>query len=78
MTSADLYRLFGFGPLAALTNPPGPDVGGEVFLMRHVVFSINHQVGDGGWQSDILYTREEAERAAVILARFFCGAELVR
>lgn len=73
MTSADLYRLFGLAPLAALTNLPGPDVGGSVFVMKHVCFTLNHQVGDGGWQSEAIWTGEEAERPAAVLAKYLGG-----
>ncbi len=76
MTSADLYRLVGFGPLAVLKDAPAPDVGGTVFLMRHECYSLNLLVGDGGWQSEgVLFNREDAERAAAALADY-CSAEL--
>lgn len=56
---ATLERVFSVRHLSALQNPPGPAIGGFVFVMshgdaleRHHYFSVNQQSenGDTGWQ----------------------------
>jgi len=81
----DLYQLLKVHKLSVVTNPPSPSIGGFVFVMDHFdsfedfwFFSVNHQsCSDTGWQSERIYTREEAEFVASVLAEFL-GAELIQ
>ncbi len=82
--TSDFHRLFNLDRINPLWGAPGPDVGGWVFVMMHedtmenyTFWSVNHLVGDGGWQSMRVYEEHVATQAAEILAEF-CGAELVR
>jgi hypothetical protein len=77
--TADLYRALKISPRPIIRNAPAPANGDFVYVMTHFdrlenyrYFSVNHQStsGDGGWQSERIYRREEADLAAEVLASF--------
>ena len=82
--SAQLFQILRLPLGNALSGCPGSDIGGCVYVDEHwdgmenyQFFSVNHASDHGGWQSGRIYTKQDAELGAEILAEF-CGAKLVQ
>lgn len=83
--TVSLERIFPVRHLSALQDPLDQAIGGFVFVMSHWDgleryhnYSVNHRSenGDTGWQSSRIYSPDQADAAAEVLADF-CHAEVV-